>query len=395
MVNLTQMKNTSSVEQRSQQFGNIAFAVVVLAGYMVWLTGSAFKFELIRAVIQILLGLAYLFLGTWGEQQLDWLPYRWAPPVYFLVQLALAGTIDYLSQGAAWLVLLPLASQGMEDLPRPWGFAVASGVWALQVGAIVATNGLSNFSAWAMPMLAAVVFVAVFTQITVDEQEARRKLAGANQKLREYAAQVEEMATVQERNRLAREIHDGLGHYLTAINIQIKAAEALVEQDPPQAKQALGNAQNLAQEALADVRRSISELRSDPSTGSPLPDRLRALLEETRSSGMQADLSVEGSQAPLSPQADFTLYRAAQEGLTNVRKHASASQVGLRLVYGERIVRLVVCDNGIGSQQTSGGFGLTGLAERVQLIGGTLKVETAPGQGFSLEVEIPRLAATA
>jgi signal transduction histidine kinase len=395
VVNLRGMKTSSSVEQRSQQFGNTASAVVVLAGYMVWLTGSGFRFDLTRVVILILLGLAFLFLGTWGEQQLDRIPYRWAIPAYFVVQLALAGTITFLTQGAAWLVPLPIVSQGMEDLPRLWGFGVASSVWALQVASIVATNGVENFSAWAMPMLAAVVFVAVFTRITVDEQEARRKLAGANQKLREYAAQVEEMATIQERNRLAREIHDGLGHYLTAINIQIKAAQAFVEQDPPQAKLALGNAQNLAQEALADVRRSISELRSDPSTGSPLPDRLLALLEDTRSSGLQAELSVEGSQIPLSPQADFTLFRVAQEGLTNVRKHASASQVGLRLVYTERMVRLAVCDNGIGTLQTSGGFGLTGLEERVQLIGGTLKVETAPGQGFTLEVEIPRLAASA
>ncbi len=385
---------TLSVEQRSQQFGNIAFAVVVAAGYMVWLTGSEFKFDLTRVVVLTLLGLTYLFLGTWGEQRLDLVPFPWATPAYFVVQLALGGAICFLTQGTTWLILLPIASQGMEDLPRPWGFVAAGGVWAIQVGAIAAAQGVGNFSSWAMPMLAAVVFVAVFTQITVDEQEARRKLAGANQKLRQYAAQAEDMATVQERNRLAREIHDGLGHYLTAINIQIKAAQAFVEQDPPQAKQALANAQTLAQEALADVRRSISELRSDPSTSSPLPERLGDLLDEARTSGLRAELIVEGSQALLSSQADFTLYRVAQEGLTNVHKHANASQVELRLVYAERMVRLVVCDNGIGTQQASGGFGLTGLEERVQLLGGTLKVETAPGEGFRLEVEIPRLAAT-
>ena len=192
---------------------------------------------------------------------------------------------------------------------------------------------------------------------------------------------------------MAREIHDSLGHYLTAINIQIKAAQALVGQDPAQVKEALSNAQDLSQEALSDVRRSISALRSDPSTSRPLPETLAALLDETRSAGLEAALDVQGAPSPLPPQVDFTLYRVAQEGLTNVRKHAHASRVEVCLSYSERSVGLVVRDNGSGSTpeaEEEGGFGLTGLQERVDLLGGTLKVDTAPGQGFTLAVELPR-----
>jgi signal transduction histidine kinase len=387
--------NTQKLSLSSQEFGNIAFAVVVVAGFSSWLSGGTFKFDLVTLFVMVSLGLAYLGLGTWGERLLDRFKTPWMAAAYFVAQLALGGAINYLSLGTAWLVLLPLASVGVERLPVAWALLVCAAAWGLQVAPLIILGGLSTFSAWAMPFLAAVVFVAIYTRITVNEQEARARLAEANQKLRQYAAQVEQMATVQERNRLAREIHDGLGHYLTAINIQIKAAQAFVEQNPPQARVALENAQTLAQEALADVRRSISELRSDPSTTSPLPERLKALLEETRATGLQAELTVEGSLAPLSPQVDFTLFRVAQEGLTNVRKHANASQVNLHLAYAERMVCLEVRDNGIGTQQASGGFGLTGLEERVQLLGGTLKVTTAPGQGFTLEVEIPRLAAPA
>jgi signal transduction histidine kinase len=384
--------NNQRLDQSAQQFGNIAFAVVVVAGYASWLTGSDLKFDLVTLILMVSLGLIYLGLGTWGEQLLDRFTAPWVAVAYFALQLAVGGAITYLARGSAWLVLLPLVSQGVEDLPGVLAILVSGLVWCLQVTPLVVYSGWNNLSSSAMPFLAAVAFVAIYTRITVNEQQARTGLAEANQKLRAYADQVEQMATIQERNRLAREIHDGLGHYLTAINIQIKAARAFVDQDPAQTKAALDNAQNLSQEALADVRRSISELRSDPSTSGPLADRLRTLLEETQAAGIQTDLKVEGTAAPLSPQVDFTLYRAAQEGLTNVRKHANASRAGLHLCYTERTLRLVVSDNGMGSQQTGGGFGLTGLQERVQLLGGTLQVETAPGQGFSLTVELPRLA---
>ncbi len=386
---------TRYAESSSQQFGNVAFTVVVLAGYAVWITGSTFHFEITNLVLMGGLGLVYLALGTWGEQYVDRFFPIWSRPAYFVIQLILVGALNFLSGGSVWLILLPLASQAVERLPSPWSFIVAIAVWVLQVAPFVVLNGWENFSPFAMPLLAAVVFVAVFTQITVNEQQARKKLAQANQKLREFAAQAEEMATIKERNRLAREIHDGLGHYLTAINIQIKAAQAFIEHNPPQAGEALNNAQTLAEEALADVRRSISELRTDPSTASPLVERLKALLDETRAAGIQAQMEIEGTPVPLSPQADFTLYRVSQEGLTNVRKHSNANQAEIHLAYLDRMVRLVVCDNGVGTQDLSGGFGLTGLQERVQLVGGTLKVETAPGQGFRLEVEIPKQAAQA
>ncbi len=384
---------TRYADSSSQQFGNAAFTVVVLAGYAIWITGASFQFDISNLVLMSLLGLVYLALGTWGEQYIDRFPFAWSRPAYFIIQLGLVGAINFLSKGNVWLILLPLASQAVERLPSPWSFIVAAAVWVLQAAPFVIQNGWENFVPFAMPLLAAVVFVVVFTQITVSEQQARKKLAQANQQLREFAAQAEEMATVQERNRLAREIHDGLGHYLTAINIQIRAAQAFIEQDRAQAREALTNAQTLAEEALADVRRSISELRTDPSTASPLAERLKILMEETRAAGIQAEMEVEGTPAPLSPQADFTLFRVTQEGLTNVRKHSNATQAELHLAYLERTVRLVVCDNGIGTQDLSGGFGLTGLQERVQLVGGTIKVETAPGQGFRLEVEIPKQAA--
>jgi signal transduction histidine kinase len=234
--------------------------------------------------------------------------------------------------------------------------------------------------------------VGVFSQISVSEAQARAELAVVNQKLREYAANAEALAVAQERNRLAREIHDGLGHYLTAINMQLRAAQAVSEQDPAQAKAALGNAQTLAQEALADVRRSVSALRADPASSRPLPETLSRLLAETQASGLETSFSLAGAPRALPPQVEFTLYRVVQEGLTNVRKHARAGRVDLQLEYRPDCVRLSLQDDGAGAAALGEGFGLLGLQERVGLVGGVFRTQTAPGEGFNLQIEIPAAA---
>ncbi|MBM4422085.1 MAG: sensor histidine kinase [Chloroflexi bacterium] len=208
--------------------------------------------------------------------------------------------------------------------------------------------------------------------------------------MREYAAQAEELATARERNRLAREIHDGLGHYLTVINVQIEAARAVMESDAARAASALSKAQSLAKEGLADVRRSVAALRASPIENRPLAEAIAALVEECRAAGLRADFLVNGATRRLAPQAELTLYRAAQEGLTNVRKHAHASFVSVTLDYDDPArVRLTVKDNGGGGGNANGGFGLIGVRERAQLLGGQMKMDTGMGEGFALEVELP------
>src|SRR5262249_24592824 len=231
-----------------------------------------------------------------------------------------------------------------------------------------------------------------------EVQRLADELQSANQQLRAYAAQVEALATTQERNRLAREIHDSLGHYLTVINVQLEAAQVLLPGDPARAQTALPKAQALAQDGLADVRRSVAALRAAPNGNRPLPEALAELVEESRAAGIVTQLTVQGSPRALPPQTEQTLYRAAQEALTNVRKHARASRADLTLDFtaADR-VRLVVADNGVGAAPSAeapgaagrpgGGFGLLGLRERAQLIGGRVEVHSQPGQGFQLEVE--------
>jgi signal transduction histidine kinase len=368
----------------------IAFSLAVLVGYSALFSTRPFDLTSSFITLILILGMIYTALGIYGHRWVESLHSKQALLLYFVVMVPLGGLISYLGMSSNWLVLLPLISQAIITLSRRQGYGLTLLIWLIALIPLFQANlPVEVIISSATQTLAAVVFVAVFTQISVNERRARQELALVNQQLREYAARAEELATVQERNRLAREIHDGLGHYLTAVNIQIKAAQSVIKNDPELAQTALNNAQTLTQEALADVRRSISALRSDHTSNRPLAETLGQLLNEASASGLDTHLSVEGTQRPLSSQVEFTLFRAVQEGLTNVRKHAQATHVTLKLEYLLDRVRLTLSDDGVGSQATESGFGLTGLQERLQIFNGLLQVQTAPGSGFTLQVEIP------
>ncbi|MEZ4869436.1 MAG: sensor histidine kinase [Caldilineaceae bacterium] len=207
--------------------------------------------------------------------------------------------------------------------------------------------------------------------------------------------QLQTLAVTEERNRLAREIHDGLGHYLTATTMQIQGAKAMLEQTDaittaPAALTALGKAETLLQEALVDVRRSVAALRTTPGNGQSLAATIQQLVATCQTTaGLQTHFALQGEARPLPPQTELTLFRTAQEGLTNVVKHAQAANVVVILRYAAGKVCLSIADDGQGQGTTSHGFGLLGLRERVQLQGGVLTVDHQPGQGLRLTVELP------
>jgi signal transduction histidine kinase len=242
----------------------------------------------------------------------------------------------------------------------------------------------------------ALFFLAGMIGHSARQAELTRR---ANQQLIEALQiahdQLHDLAVAEERNRLAREIHDGLGHYLTATTMQIQGARALLENtgavaQSPAALSALSKAETLLQEALADVRRSVRALRAAPTENRPLPAAIGDLVAECRAvAGLEVQFDLLGLPRSLNSQIELTLYRVAQEGLTNVRKHAQAGRVEVALSYDNDKVGLSICDDGQGMGETSNGYGLLGLRERVQLVGGQVNIRTTPDQGFRLEVEIP------
>lgn len=260
--------------------------------------------------------------------------------------------------------------------------------------------------------LLALVFSLALVQVVVQEKTSRRRseslfaeleethleLADAHHRLRSYADQVEQLATVRERNRLARDIHDSLGHYLTIINVQLEKALSYRDHDPVEGHQAVRDAKRLASEALRDVRHSVSALRASEESFALIP-ALHTLVEHLRSAHLSIDLQIDGGEEDFSKQALMSLYRAAQEGLTNIQKHAQASQVRIAVTFTEASAVLRLIDNGRGfnvDQLSSlppareGGYGLQGVRERLELVGGILDVVSDPDQGTTLTATIPK-----
>ena len=375
--------------------GNLAFVIVVAAAYLSATSALIYSRRSLSALeigVLIAAGLAYLVVGTYGFNIARQSGTRRAAAIYFVVQILIAATLIKLrgSAGELSLILLPLAGQSALLLSSLWMGAVCVLIYTVLVLPLILRNRWIDAIAVALVYGTGIVFVVVFTRIAASEREARAALAEANRLLRENAAQVEELATTKERNRLAREIHDSLGHYLTVVNVQIGAAQAIFAQDAARALDHLSKAQSLTQEGLREVRRSVAALRASPTESRPLPEALAKLVEQWNATGLRARLSVEGARRQLTPQADLTLYRAAQEALTNVGQHAGASRVDLILDYrAPESVLLQVEDDGVGSSNAGEGFGLLGVRERAQLLGGEVRVHTGTGKGFRLEVELP------
>lgn len=217
-----------------------------------------------------------------------------------------------------------------------------------------------------------------------------RELDRANEQLRSYSSKIEELAATQERNRIAREIHDTLGHCLTVVNMQLETANALIGSQPERAEAFVQKAQALTKKGLGDIRDSVASLRSSPLDGKGFEPAMRGLLDTVASSGLETELRVLGDTRGLETQSALALYRSVQEGLTNVRKHAKATRVILTIDYrDESKVTVSLTDDGIGCADMSGGFGMMGIRERMQLLDGESVVRTSPGNGLELVLGVP------
>ena len=357
-----------------------ALAVLTCGAYLTSVIGVVGAGEPVLAVV---LGGLFTLLATLGFAWVHRRDRRLLSVAYVATVLLLAAAVFALDAGAgSTLFLVVVVSQCVLLLPLPYTVVVVLLVPMVHVG-MSWWDGLRE----GFGTLAAVVFAAVVTELLRREQQTRRALAAAHQQLRDYALQAERLATVQERNRVARDIHDGLGHALTVVQMQVKAARAVL---PPEsaADPVLAKAQDQAEAALAEVRRSVRALRG-PRLDPPLPEALQALAEESSAAGVPTRLAVSGTARPLPDETREALFRAAQEGLTNARKHAQAGRIDLALHYADAAVSLEVRDDGAPAPTpASGGFGLVGLRERAEHVGGRLSAGAAD-HGWVLRIEVP------
>jgi signal transduction histidine kinase len=223
-------------------------------------------------------------------------------------------------------------------------------------------------------------------------EEALRENAGLHAQL---LVQAREAGMLDERQRMAGEIHDVLAQGLTGIVTQLEAADA----HPREREHHLAAAKRLARQGLAEARRSVQALRPQQLDGAALPEALGEVVESwSELTGLRAELVTTGSPRRLLPEIEATLLRTAQEGLANVAKHADAGRVGLTLSYMEDVVTLDVRDDGAGfdpaeprEATADGGFGLRAMRERLSRIAGTLEVESEPGAGTAISACVPAI----
>jgi signal transduction histidine kinase len=210
--------------------------------------------------------------------------------------------------------------------------------------------------------------------MAVREQQARARLEGT-------LAEVAELSAERERNRLAREIHDSVGHHLTAIGVQLEAAEAFSNLDPARSNRAVANARWSSNKALEEVRTSVRALGTEPGDlTAALDDLVRHLDDGSR----KVTLTISGTERrPL-----LVLYRAAQEGLANASRHADATGIEVALSYDEKGAELRISDDGQGFDTDQASFGLDGLRERVRLADGTMQLASSQA-GTVLTVGVP------
>jgi signal transduction histidine kinase len=361
-------------------------------------------------------GLALLLLIDLAEQRRY--P-RGTPPVPAAVLLTIRVALYLLVAAAdgsgvsrALFVLVPLLAYFAFGRAASIALAAAC-VAALVVSYAVAVprwyDDLERVSDVLMLALGLVLAVTM-AAVAVEERLLRRRLERSNDRLREYADEVAELSTAAERNRLARDIHDGLGHHLTEAAILLEQAGAMRASDPAAADTALAEAHRAVRQALDDVRRSVRALHP----GAPPVPPAGATEWSPRSSGpgwqpaqpfrlttAVADLARDGAGGP-SVRVDVTgeenghpvpaltaLYRAAQEGITNARRHAGAGRVDVLLNFGPTGATLVVADDGCGFTPDGHGFGLAGMRERVEQVGGRVRVDSSPGTGTRLTVTMP------
>ncbi|PSB23601.1 sensor histidine kinase [Stenomitos frigidus] len=236
-----------------------------------------------------------------------------------------------------------------------------------------------------------VIFLQALVNAALSERRSREQLAIANTRLRQYALRIEDQATLQERNRIARDIHDSLGHSLTAYNLHLEAALRLLQSDPEEAKALLVEAKQIGSTALQEVRQSVSALRSDPLQGRSLEAAIATLIEEfRRSTGITPNCQLL-LHKPLSGDIQSTVYRIVQEALTNICKYAAATAVDVTIQTIVDRLQVSVQDNGQGfdPNQTTTGFGLQGMQERTAAIAGQFELIAAPQQGCQIRATFP------
>jgi signal transduction histidine kinase len=263
------------------------------------------------------------------------------------------------------------------------------GLVVLVAGALLATLGSTlNLSSTALFTVVSVV-VMVLVRRVVGDRERRAQIA---ERERDVAARE---AVVEERARIARELHDVIAHHVSMIVLQAGAERSVLDESNAATREVLEMVEQTGRSALTEMRRLLGMLRddqSDPLTPQPGLDDVPTLVGQLRDAGLPVDLSIEGDRRDLPVGIELSGYRIVQEALTNALKHAGSARARVSVRYGPDSLELEIADDGGvdgASRAPGGGHGLIGMRERVALYGGRFQANRVPGGGFVVKAALP------
>lgn len=317
--------------------------------------------------------------------------------LYFAAQTLVSGSLfslqpDHSPFGALFFVL---SAQVMLLLPLG-----PAAVWIV-VFSLITGIAFAHFFGWIgllwlLPNIGGYLFFATFGNLWRQAELARRRSQQLLDELQAAQRQLQDLAVVEERNRLAREMHDALGHRLTVAIVQLEGAQRLIPTAPDRAARMIGAMREEMKEAIAELRRTVTALRAplEDGEGTPLNAALARLAQSFQdSTGLAVHLDLLGALPDLPEAHRLALYRAAQESLTNAQRHAAAKQVWLTVSAANGHITLTAADDGKGfgkrAETSEGSYGLRGLRERAAQLGGELALEMRPGGGAQLRFSLP------
>jgi signal transduction histidine kinase len=317
--------------------------------------------------------------------------------VIYLTGIVLLFAVAVLQAPNTWFLSIALLPQCYHVLPARWALIPALAMTAVGAASVAYWDkGPSGLETAAGLFVAIATFTVAFGgyigRIITQSGQRADLIAQLEATRAELAALSRQAGAMAERQRLAAEIHDTLAQGFSSILMLIQAAEAQLDQSPATARGQLGLAAQTARENLAEARNLVGGLASAQLQAGTLEDALRRITERAGAEvGIDASFAINGVGRQLSAATEVVLLRIGQEALANVRKHAAARSVAVRLSYAGDRVRLEVADDGAGFDPAlvNGGYGLSGMRARVDEAGGTVAVRSAPAHGTSVQVEVP------
>ena len=316
-------------------------------------------------------------------------------PVTVGLVVTLAALLDHkLIPDNFFIFLLGCATVFLLGLLPEWRQALAG--LTIILGANVVINhedprGTFGDFFFGSAFFAVVWFVAFLLRRKLQESEEANARAVRAEREREERARA---AVAEERARIARELHDVVGHSVSVMTVQASGVRRLLLPEQEREREALLVVERTGREALAEMRRMVGVLRRPEEAPALAPqpslEHVNRLVEQAREAGLPVELRIQGNAFKLPAGVDLTAYRLVQEGLTNALKHAHATRADVLVAYGEGAIEVTVSDNGKGiGNGDGGGHGLVGMRERVSVYGGELDAGPQPSGGYRLRARLP------